>query len=375
MGDLEQFVQKPTETVQRIFEKRKQAGDSQEPREHLGASILGHHCSRFLWYSFRWCGKESFDGRMYRLFERGDIEEFRMVADLRAIGCEVHEINTETGEQFRVKFASGHGGGSLDGCALNIPEAPKTWHVIEFKTHSEKSFRNLQRKGVQEAKPKHYAQMQIYMHLTGMTRSLYLACNKNTDDLYSERVKYDKEFAESLISKGERIVTSTRPPLKAGADPGADECKWCAFTNLCHGNPIGTAVPCNVNCRTCLMAGPVMDGLGGWACTLKDKKLTKQDQIRGCPAHVFAPEIVTFSVMINVGKNDDGTPWVQYCNDKDGIWYNGSDRSKGQFNSKELTYAPTSIFTSGDFEVISSLKHKFEGEITDAVPNEEDNRA
>ena len=55
--------------------------------------------------------------------------------------------------------------------ALGLLEAPKTWHVVEFKTHSAKSFRELAAKGVAEAKPQHWAQMQVYMHLTGITRA------------------------------------------------------------------------------------------------------------------------------------------------------------------------------------------------------------
>ena len=49
-------------------------------------------------------------------------------------------------------------------------EAPKTWHVLEFKTHGVKSFADLTAKGVVLSKPQHAAQMQIYMHLTGIKR-------------------------------------------------------------------------------------------------------------------------------------------------------------------------------------------------------------
>ena len=51
-----------------------------------------------------------------------------------------------------------------------------------------KSFRDSSAKGVVEAKPQHWAQMQIYMHLTGLTRALDLVVGKDTDDLHVERV-------------------------------------------------------------------------------------------------------------------------------------------------------------------------------------------
>ena len=52
--------------------------------------------------------------------------------------------------------------------ALGLLEAPKTWHVAEFKTHSAKSFAELVAKGVVLAKPQHAAQMQVYMQLLSL---------------------------------------------------------------------------------------------------------------------------------------------------------------------------------------------------------------
>jgi hypothetical protein len=43
-----------------------------------------------------------------------------------------------------------------------------------------KSFVELVAKGVRQAKPQHFAQMQIYMRLTTLTRAMYLAVNKDT---------------------------------------------------------------------------------------------------------------------------------------------------------------------------------------------------
>ena len=124
--------------------------------------------------------------------------------NLRRIGATVLEVDPETGRQWRVEAHGGHFGGSLDGVALGLLEAPKTWHVLEFKTHSLKSFRELVAKGVAEAKPQHWAQMQIYMHLTGLTRAMYLAVCKDTDDLHVERVRADADAAERLLAKAAR---------------------------------------------------------------------------------------------------------------------------------------------------------------------------
>ena len=63
------------------------------PRWHLGASIIGNPCSRYLWFIFRWALHEKFTGRMQRLFNRGHREEARFIEWLRGIGFEVWDTN------------------------------------------------------------------------------------------------------------------------------------------------------------------------------------------------------------------------------------------------------------------------------------------
>ena len=66
--------------------------------------------------------------------------------------------------------------GSIDGIIeKGVPEAPTKRHILECKTHSLKSFKDLCDKGVQESKPQHWCQMQLYMHGTGIDRALYFA--------------------------------------------------------------------------------------------------------------------------------------------------------------------------------------------------------
>ena len=115
---------------------------SEKPRGHMGCSTLGHHCERWMWLSFRWAVQEQFKGRILRLFRRGHNEEATIISDLRAIGMSVN------GTQRRVDFGS-HVSGSLDGIGKGVLGAPKTEHVLEFKTHSLKSFNDLERERAQ----------------------------------------------------------------------------------------------------------------------------------------------------------------------------------------------------------------------------------
>jgi len=269
-------------TVDAIYQSHEATrGDGLRP--HLGASMIGRRCERQLWYVFRWAWTRDFDGRILRLFKRGQDAEAAFVSELRAAGIEVHEIDVETGHQIRVEACGGHFGGSLDGVGLGILEAPKTWHVLEFKTHNEKSFNQLKADGVAKSKPEHCAQMQVYMHLTGIERALYLAENKNTSELYSERIEYCRQTAEGLIAKAERIIKAQEAPPKIGG-PDWYECKFCDFRDVCHHG-----VAALRNCRTCLHSTPVE---GGWECERFKRMLSVEDQKAGCPDQRYLPSLV-----------------------------------------------------------------------------------
>jgi hypothetical protein len=271
-------------------------------RVHLGASLIGKRCERALWFDFRWTTRARHPGRVLRLFESGVLEEARLVRNLRRTGATVLEVDPETGRQFRVQAHGGHFGGSLDGIAINLLEAPKTWHVLEFKTHSVKSFADLVAKRVRDSKPQHHAQMQIYMHLLGMTRAMYVAVCKNTDDLYVERVEHDAAVAQGLVDKAARVIFATTPPPRISEDPSWFECRLCDHAPLCHGAGQDASAS-TVNCRTCLHSTPVE---GGWHCARHDKPLSEADQRQGCGQHLYVPALVP-------GRQvDAGLDWVEY---------------------------------------------------------------
>lgn len=261
-------------TVQKIYRHHESKAD-QGHRNHLGASIIGRECERAVWYSYHWYGKEEHTGQRLRLFETGDLAEHRFVAELRAIGVEVHEIDERTGKQYRVQAHGGHLGGSLDGVAKGLPECPSKWHVLEFKTHNEKSFKELEKVGVEKAKPEHFAQMQIYMGLTGIDRAFYMAVNKNTDELHGERVKFKQTLFDALMDKAGRIIYATKPPVRLSERSSFYKCKWCPFAGVCHGGSEPER-----NCRTCRFSKPVEGG--EWLCEVTGTNLNVEQQLKGC---------------------------------------------------------------------------------------------
>lgn len=281
-------IPKPTaSTVGAIYAAYEAANAPRDGRS-ISVSTLAEECQRKLWYDFRWASPhEVVSGRQLRLFETGNMEEQRWIDNLRAIGCEVWDRD-ESGKQIMVEACDGHVRGYLDSEILGLPEAPKTIHVGEMKSHNLKSFTALKKDGVAKAKPLHYAQIQTYMYQRGRDRGIYLAVCKDNDELYAERLPLDTEFVMRLLSRAQRIIDANDPPAKLHEDPTAKmafACGWCKHKPICHED----AWP-RVNCRTCLFSAP--ESGGSWSCARFNKPLSIEEQQQGCGAHLTLPGLV-----------------------------------------------------------------------------------
>jgi hypothetical protein len=275
------------ETIENLIDKAHEARPDR-PRPHMGASMLGNICERKMWLSFRWAVQPKFPGRVLRLFRRGHQEEPNIIKDLRAIGIVVKPLNAQEGVNFGC-----HVSGSIDAIIESgVPEAPNKRHIGEFKTHSFKSFKDVEEKGVEKSKPEHYAQMQVYMHGTGIDRALYVAVCKDNDRLYTERVRYDKELAEKIVARGKRIALSERMPPPISTDPSWYQCKFCDAHSFCHD----TKLTKHVNCRTCAHSTPKDDST--WWCDRYECTIEIETQHGGkdCPAHTLHPDLVPWAM-------------------------------------------------------------------------------
>ena len=300
----------------------------QGKRYHLGVSGIGEPCDRRMWLQFRWAVAEKFPGRVLRLFRRGHHEETWIVQDLRAIGVDIRDTE---GSQARVDFGA-HVSGSMDGIIYGgVPQAPKAKHVAEFKTHSKKSFDDLVKKGVKDSKPMHWAQMQAYMLGAEIDRALYVAVCKDDDRMYSERVKLDKERAQWLVERAQRIALSDETPPPISTDPSWYQCRFCPAHGLCHGQEYTR----NTSCRTCAHATPRKDST--WYCERWEADIPYSAQPDGCPAHVLHPDMVPWKMGDAV---DDWT--ANYIIDGQAV-ANG----ESGFSSSEIIANPTAC-ASGD---------------------------
>lgn len=290
----------PDITIQNLIDKHH-ADTQAPPRPHMGCSILGHPCDRYLWLSFRWAVIEKFDGRILRLFRRGQLEESTILQDLRAIGVKVSD------RQGSVDFGC-HISGSVDGViTAGVPEAPMKYHVLECKTHSKKSFDDLQKNGVEKSKPQHFIQMQLYMLGLKIDRALYYAICKDTDEIYTERVRLNKELAQKYVDRGKRIVQSDRMPEPLSTDPSWYQCKFCPAWDFCHKSHTTK----EVNCRTCCHSTATEQST--WTCAKHDNAEVPVDFQRiGCESHLIHPDLVPWK-MIDYNEREltfeiDGKP-------------------------------------------------------------------
>ena len=333
------LINLPSQPIVNLIDAAHQ--ERQEPpRPHLGCSTLGHHCDRWLWLSFRWAVVEKFDGRILRLFRRGHLEEPQIISDLRSIGIDID------GSQDHVDFGS-HVSGSVDGVIHHgVPTAENTPHVAEFKTHSKKSFTDL-KKGVQESKPMHYVQMQVYMLGLKLKRALYVAVCKDDDHMHTERVRFDIDVAKKAVARGKRIALSDRMPEPCtGASKAWYLCKFCAAYSFCHENePTQQG-----NCRTCAHATAKADST--WRCERHNSENIPLDYQRtGCDSHTIHPDLVPYH------RKEADSQWeaIYVINGKDVL--NGEAGYSGQ----EIIANP-SLCASGDAD---ELRTSFNGRIVE----------
>lgn len=284
-------------------------------------SMLDSECDRALWYFLRWApAKEQFDGRMLRLFRTGHIEEDRLIADLRAAGLEVYEVDPDTGRQFLARALSGHVRGKLDGIARGVPEAPAAWHVVECKSHNDKSFKALKSAGagnLRKGKFAHWVQCQVYMHIRAIERALYVAVNKNDDEVWTDRVYYDAEWCARLFGRLERILHSPRPPAQVVGAGKAPACRFCKAKPICLEGSFA-----RLNCRTCLHSTPDMSGDAAWSCARWAKPLNPNEQREACPSHLYIPDLVPGEML----DADEDAETITYRLADGREWIDGRDQ-------------------------------------------------
>ena len=308
-------------TVTAIWQAREEEHNAKPQYEGLGisASALGHECDRKLWYALRWASlPEELTGRKLRIFERGDIEEQRVVDDLRRAGVNVQDIDPDTGGQWRFEMANGFLRGKADGRATGFLEAPKTEHVIEIKSMKAADWRAVVKHGLAAKKPEHWHQLHAGMAGLGLTRGAYIAVNKDTEEIYIERIRFDAEEANRMEARVLRIVGSDEAPARIADNSDNFSCRFCQHKDVCHAGAFARR-----HCRSCIHF--TFTHGGGGHCERFDEPRTPDQQKEGaqCPAHLFLPALVAGQQV----DASEGGEWVEYEMPDGTIWRDGGENA------------------------------------------------
>jgi len=146
--------------------------------------------------------------------------------------------------------------GHIDGLAIPVAKRIENGEVtldretddeiilLEAKTLANRGFQELREKGVKEAHPQYYTQVQLYLHALGLDKAYLVARNKETPktrlwDHYYELIEYDKDFAEAEIERLAELNKKIENHIEIDPPFSPEEnwqCRrpWCPYAKLCH---------------------------------------------------------------------------------------------------------------------------------------------
>jgi len=199
-------------------------------RERVGVSQIGHPCDRWVYYQHNQAGKATPpSGRVLRLFQLGSQLEEMMAIDLMSAGFQLYD------RQRYVEFTQDnlklHG--SVDGVVKGLLESPETPHLWECKSVADKGFQKFKKDGYEAYSEQYKTQIHCYAMALKLKRVFVTVINKNTSEIYTERIKTDKEYAVSRLLRAFDIIGSSEVPGRKC--PRADwfEAKFCNFADIC----------------------------------------------------------------------------------------------------------------------------------------------
>jgi len=197
-------------------------------RRRLGLSQVGHKCGRYLWYKHRGYNEKPPSGQTLRLFELGNIIEDHLALDLAAIGVSI----TDRQKQVRFTMDDITLSGSIDGIATGLIESSAA-HLWECKTMNDKAFSQLLKHGYEAHNDQYKAQIHAYMLGLKLKKAFVTVYNKNTSQIYQERIQIKKEWIIDNLADVFRTISM--PDLPERACPRLDwfEAKMCSFYNVC----------------------------------------------------------------------------------------------------------------------------------------------
>ena len=211
-------------------------------RSYLGASLIGHDCSRHIWYSYKnydgdeqmWGAKGHFSAESGHWAESVTADRLRLIPGLQLW------THKEDGYQYGWKAMGGEFRGHVDGVIQGLLQAPKAFHIWEHKDKDHKYFTEFcnlkvskgEKKTLEAWDKQYYVQAQINMHYLEIDRHYLTVSLAGARAYESVRTEYNGEFAEQYVDRAAKIIESKSPPPRISEKPDFFKCKLCKFREV-----------------------------------------------------------------------------------------------------------------------------------------------
>lgn len=199
-------------------------------RRYLGASELGHECTRYLVYRYRNVEQAAPEPRMRRIWAAGHGWEAILIDWLRLAGFAIR------GQQHEFSQADGRIKGHIDGAIVSGP-APLPYPVLlELKALNNRSWQDLAKRGLAVSKPIYTGQTQLYMGYLDLGHTLFGALNKDTEELLWLLIPYDRAEAQRVSDRAVEVIrcgeSGTLPP-RIARERSYWLCRLCGYAETC----------------------------------------------------------------------------------------------------------------------------------------------
>jgi hypothetical protein len=214
--------------------ERAAAAAAELPRPYLGASIVGHECTRRIQYDW-WC-KSELAARTRAIFDRGHYFEERTRHRLIAAG-----FRFAPPEFLAFSAAGGALRGHADGIIIHGPDLPGAYLIYpaiwEHKALNARGWCEVERDGLEKKYPQYLAQVSLYQAYLDITNpALFTITNVDTCEWLHFLVPFNAERAQLWSDRAVNIIEATRAGEllpRAYDDPEEWHCRMCPHKVRC----------------------------------------------------------------------------------------------------------------------------------------------
>ena len=198
--------------------------ENEPAREYIGASIIGHPCSRKIWYEYNNYPAKEFTPELLMTFEIGRILEQAL---------KVHLINFNDNCEYKLTQTMESENKEIKGTPDAIMSFDDENYIIEIKTANNASFNQFVSHGLRAWRPQYYAQLNCYLGMSRIQKGILLCINKDNSKLREEQIEFNESYYKTLLLKAQSIKAATEPPNRIAETPLHPICRMCPYKTTC----------------------------------------------------------------------------------------------------------------------------------------------